>query len=795
MNIFKRFRKSISLRIVNWLGLSIMFASLLVSYSYVKKELSYDRYHVNADRMVRLSLQEDDNLADIGIWGNDLDDLLGQIPEIEQIVKFGILDFIAVLDYRGEKQAIKYYSVGPNFFDVFDIPWVQGEKNRDWRVSNQVVISESLARQILGDSNGNIGEINIREVYHGQVEDTTVYVSGIFKDIPETSHFHTDIFSYRSPETMGDMYCIYLLLKDHTSIPVLEQKITQLIERKGAEEEKVIVSLMPITDIHFHSHTSRELEAGGNIHYIYFVVGANLLLLVVVLFNLWLNASLIFSYHRRYYQLLRLNGASSFTVAKDETLLALVLGFFSVLSGMLVAFYASSIGHFRMYATPSDIVLLFFVFLILIVLLSLLPVAKNISSTLFLNTSHDLRPVRFSHTNVKYMLTAQYTVVMIVVILTFGITKQMGMVKDTQIGGNKHNILVIEGMPDQVKVKNALLKAELLKRTEIEAVTTSRLLPGKSIFQGIKAIKEGDEDGSTMSVMVVGEDFLPFFNIKLLAGRAFSTAKFDYATEEAIFFDWLFKRKRAHGVEEEYIINRKAMIAMGFNSPDDAIGQMLQINAMGLDYINRGVIVGVTDDFNYTGFFETSEPILMMQRLMLQDYFMVRLDPSRFQQSLDAFLQVWDKVNPEYPANYVFMSDVFNKTYRYELYAERLVYIFSVLCLVIASLGLIIFMAFIVKRRTKEIGIRKVNGAGISDILVLLNTNFIRWIALAFVIAVPVAWYVMHRWLEHFAYRISLSWWIFVLAGLLVMLFSLALVSLQSWRAATANPVETIKTE
>jgi putative ABC transport system permease protein len=149
-------------------------------------------------------------------------------------------------------------------------------------------------------------------------------------------------------------------------------------------------------------------------------------------------------------------------------------------------------------------------------------------------------------------------------------------------------------------------------------------------------------------------------------------------------------------------------------------------------------------------------------------------------------------VNPDYPADYVFMNDVFGRMYRNEINAQQLVYIFSLLCLVIADLGLIIFMAFIIRRRTKEIGIRKVCGATTGEIIRMLNMGYIRYIALAFVIAVPVAWYVMQRWLERFSYRTSLDWWIFALAGLTALLVSVASVSLQSWRGARANPVKAI---
>ena len=174
---------------------------------------------------------------------------------------------------------------------------------------------------------------------------------------------------------------------------------------------------------------------------------------------------------------------------------------------------------------------------------------------------------------------------------------------------------------------------------------------------------------------------------------------------------------------------------------------------------------------------------------------MVRFAPGRFSQARDVFDMVWNEVIPDYSADYVFMSDMFARTYRNELNAQRLVYIFTLLCFIVADLGLIVFMAFIFRRRTREIGIRKVYGASIGDIIKMLNMDFIRYIALAFVIAAPVAFYIMHRWLERFAYRTSLDWWIFAFAGMVVLSVSVLSVSLQSWRAAMANPAYAVKSE
>jgi putative ABC transport system permease protein len=771
-----------------------MFACLLLSYGYIDRELNYDRYNANAGRIVRLSLKHDDNPVDGRIYGNSADAVLQQLPEIEKVVKMCRV-YTAVLTVDEESQVVNdIYYAGRDFFDVFSIPLIYGDKNETLNAPGKAVISESYARRLFGNDIADVINEKSIAVEGRQVGDSLLLISGIFKDIPETSHFHTDMLVSRA-ENLEIFDYTYLLLKENTAIPALEQKITQLIADNGIRFEaydagKTHALLMPLTDIHLHSMVQREMEPNGNINYVYLVAGANVLLLLVVMFNLWLNASLIFSDTRKYYQLLRMNGAPPSVALKDEAGAALLLGLLASGAGITVALILSG----RFHVTPAGTVATTLIFLLLTVLISVIPALKNISSTIFLNTSVDLKPVRFSYSNVKYMLTAQYAIVMITVILAFGISRQMNLVKNTQTGGNDRNILVLKEQPDVVKERYALLKSELLKHPVIESVTALVDIPGSAIRDYIQVKPEGATEYKSLPIMVVDGDFLSFFNISPIAGRAFLPDKFDYKTH----YGWLMDRftgNKISDAEEEYIINRKAMSVLGFGSPEEAIGKKLQLSGGIADYINKGVICGVTGDFNYTGVRELTGPMIILQRQMFLHCIMVRLEPARFEESLAAFNEVWNEVNPDYPAGYVFMNDIFNDLYRNEINAGQLVYLFSILCLVVAELGLIIFMAFIVKRRRREIGIRRVNGAGVGEVIRLLNMNFVGRIALAFVIAVPVALYVLHRWLDNFAYKISLSWWIFAVSGLAVLLLSVASVSLQSWRAATANPVDAIRSE
>ena len=471
---------------------------------------------------------------------------------------------------------------------------------------------------------------------------------------------------------------------------------------------------------------------------------------------------------------------------------ALIIGTTSILLGSLIAFNIPQTDFYTSQLSLVEVSILYIVFLLVIISISLLPSLINISYTTFLNLNIDLKSLRFSYSNVKWMILIQYAIVMIAVILAFGINKQMNFVKNTQVGGSEQNILVLAEQPMEVQSNFELLKRELLKHTEIESVTSSFQLPGEAIRDFIQVRNNENMDWLQLPLMVVGEDFFDFFHIKLLAGHNFSPMKLDYQTEMKSQFDFFFHQKKQSNYVEEYVINRKAMSILGFNTPEEALGKMFHIAHGSLAYIDHGIIVGVTEDFNYTGLYEETDPLLILQRRVYQHCIMVRLAPEHIKEACSTFEKVWRDVNPHFSPDYIFMNDVFSRIYYNEKNAEQLVYIFSLLCFLFANLGLIIFVAFIIQRRLKEIGIRKVYGASVSDIILMLNMNFIKYIGFAFIIAIPIAWYLIFSWLQRFAYRTSIDWWLFLLAGFIVILISLGSVTFLSLRAASKNPAQSL---
>ncbi|MDR0757002.1 MAG: ABC transporter permease [Tannerella sp.] len=793
--LIRRLKKNLSLRVVSLTGMSIVFACMILSYAYIKYEWSYDRFHEKGDRIVRLSIRYGNEPVDGRIYGENNLAMAGGVPGVEDAVLLNKVE-TAVLNTGGKARMINnFYFATANFFDIFGYSLAEGDAKSVLDAPEKAAVSKRLARELFGEDAPVGKEIQLSS---RRFETRTVFVSGVFEDFPENTHFHTDLIVHR-PDNDRDSYSYaYLLLHPHADRGQVRQAIAARLDEMSRDSpRKASPILMPLTDIHLHSHLQREMEVNGNISYIYIIVGVNILLLTVVLFNLRLNAGLMFAHSRQYYRLLRLNGASPSTILTGESLSALVIGTASVLTGCVLTYLLHPLLHVRLETLSGAEAGIFCLsFVAVACAVSLLPALRGMSTTLFLNSGNDLRPSHFSLSSVRVMLIAQFCMVMFIVILGFGISRQMHLISVSQMGGGGQFILAIKEQPDAVKARYDMLRAELLKYPEIEAVTSSMQLPGTAIRDAIYVRREGEaaDEGRYIPLLAVGDDFLPFFGISPVAGNVFQPSTRTYGEEEQLLLDIIDGRDaQSSALTEEYVINLSAMQQLGFASPDEAVGKMLHFEQPIVGYIKKGRIAGVTRDFTYTNAYEASMPLIIMQRKMFQHCIMARLSPDRLPQALETFRRVWAEVIPDYPVDYAFLSDVYAEIYHSDLKAGALVRLFSLLSLLVANMGLIIIMAFVIRRKTKEIGIRKVHGATWMDIVRLLNTRISLWIATAFVIALPLAWWVTAHWLENFAQKTRLDWQVFILAGLSVWLVSVLAVAWQSWQAARLDPVRALK--
>ncbi len=712
MHIFRYLRKGFSLRLVNLAGLTVTLLSLILSVGYIKHERSYDRHHSKADRIVRFSLRiEGEEMGDVRIPGKKVQEVLLTVPEIEKVARIYNANNSDV-SFHGKhfSNTGDMFIVNKEFFEVFDVPLTASENGGQ---VGQTFVSRDYAAHLAAET----GVEDPLGKPIGFWDDG--YIAGIFDDFPETSHFQADILKFWEYFDHEFTFSyVYLLVKEGTDLNALAGKIDEAIvdyDLHGVFGGRPVETfLMPLTDIHLKSNYIRELDNNGNIIYIYLIISANILLVLIVLFNLFLNWSLILMGNEKRH---RVNW---------------VLG-----------------------------------------------------------SEHSYRLVRIAKAlnmdfgkSAKWIFVIQYAIVMLILVMSFGMGRQMDMVSRIQPGGD--SVLVLNVPSDTVMSKLAVFKGELMKSSDVKGVTTVFQLPGKAIRDHVSVEMEGLDEPAKIPTFMAGEGLLPFFSLDLVAGEGFHELKTDCQTESDLVFNRMVFNEIGD-YSEEYIINESALPLLGFEDASDAVGREIRIHQGVIDYINKGTIVGVVKDFFYTGTLNKTEPIIIIQRSLFQNCILI--DLADIGRGMEHVRKVWNEVYPDYVlAGYEFMDQIYDDIYSNERNAVRLIRIFALICFIITDLGLIVFMAYIVKRRRKEIAVRKVNGATTWNIVSMLNLYYMKYILIAFIIAIPLAYRLLDLWLMNFAYRIPVDWSLFALAALTLILISAASVSAQSLRAASANP-------
>ena len=340
------------------------------------------------------------------------------------------------------------------------------------------------------------------------------------------------------------------------------------------------------------------------------------------------------------------------------------------------------------------------------------------------------------------------------------------------------DILVFKRQAWEIRSKYTTLRDQALQDPLIKNFTASMEEPGGETMDAMLVESSGLDENhkdKPLYVLSVEDNFLNFFDLPLVTGRNFSKFNPD--------------RKG-----EDYILNEKALIELGW-TPQEAIGKPLKIKFDTPDIFYGGTVVGVAKDFNMTTVKQQIKPYVFFQKPIFYLCFLVQTDSVNRQQAIVNFKKIWEKELPDYPFQYELLGDSYKTTYKKEVTQANLTLIFSFLSIVIICLGLFAVTSLLITKRTREIGIRKVNGAKVIELLIMLDSDFVKWFGFAFIIASPVAWYAMNKWLQNFTYKTDLSWWVFAVSGAIVLAVAVLTVTPQSWRAATRNPVEALRYE
>jgi putative ABC transport system permease protein len=770
---------------INIASLALGINILLLIMIYTVNELNVDGFNSKAGRIYKITYGNSSLTP--GPLNGYLKDRFPEIEQTTHIETSQLSVFSPVIQYDKQSFEVeKYYSADPGFFKMFDYEVVQGNLKSAMESPFSIILTETEASRIFNSKNP-IGETVIWK----STQDFTFTVNAVVKDLPSNSSIQFNgLISEASVNAMGGsrysenwgftVYESYLLLKPNVDAKVLERKLaTNLISyyRNSLSNSASVddakanpIKLHNLKDVYFNKDLSNDTTNRGNrllINMLLIIGGIVMLLSVINYINLSTARA---SSRTKEVGIQKLIGSSQRGLIFQHLSETTLISFFAVVFGMLLTLlFVSKFGNFM--NVVNGLKFQPWVIAILVPAAVVLGLVSGIYPALFLTSRKAIDIIKTKtiaqNKGGKFrrsLIVFQFSITIALIAATFLIFKQLNFIKDKDLGIPKEQIVYAK-LPYQILRGNKeLLRERLLALPEVEQAAFS-----SNIFGKIEGLNSQGIDGKTLNFAStwVDADFIKLYKLQLVDGRFFSK---ELKTDE----------------NTTALINEAALHEFGVKDPFQ-----LSIRVPG----GKAKVVGIVKDFNYKSLHNKIEPLVIIYLPSQGQYVNLKLSGSDVSSVLKKISSVWNELAPGFPFSYHFLDQDFDRLYRKDEQMAKAITLFSLIAIAIAALGILGLSIFMGESRIKEIGVRKVNGATIAEVITLLNRDFVKWVAIAFVIATPISWYAMHKWLEGFAYKTNLSWWIFALAGLLALGIALLTVSWQSWKAATRNPVEAMRYE
>jgi len=779
---------------INILGLSLGLACCILMFLFIQHELSYDNFNANAKKIYRLTSEAEGpngktNLAVTPApWAPLMKKDYAEIKNYTRLLKAEKTDV-------GQPGKQHFYETDllyadSTFLDVFSVELEKGNAKKALEQPNSIILTDETAKKYFGDEDpiGKTLEVNS---FVGRV---TVQVTAIAKKLPSNSHFNFNTLV--SLQTLGDlsnfwayhMFQTYLLLNDQSSAGNLEKKFPSFVNKyiinNPQADGKQEIHLQPLTSIHLHSNMVGEIGINGDITYIYVFAGVAIFILLIACFN-FTNLSTARSLTRA-----KEVGLRKVVGADKKQLLGQFLGettFFAFVSLILAIVIVFLVLPLFNQLSERQLVIDFSKNYSLLIVLALLVAGVGLLAGLYpAAVLSAFRPVEVLKGKFikgskgvsfrKLLVTLQFVVSIALIASTILVNRQLHFLQTKKLGFDKTNVLVLSLPKDMDSSRLASYKASLLGQPSILSVASSSVLPGVNI--PVNQVNDGNIDltkAYSMQMLWIDEDFVPTMKMKLLAGRNFSAS---LPTDKA----------------EGFMVNEEAVKKLGWQDAAHAIGKTIQwVKPDAI--LKKGKVLGVVENFNITPLKSAVQPLVMHYSALRFQYLYVRFNQSDVARSTAIVQAKFTEFYPKQSFEYSFLDDDLNAMYNSERRLGTIFSYFSLLAILIACLGVLGLSLYSIQQRVREIGIRKVLGADVLSITAGLVKEFVKPVVIAAFVATPVAWYMIHKWLEVFAYRIDIGWWVFVIAGALALLIAILTISVQSIRAAVANPVKSLRTE
>ena len=785
--------------LVKTFGLTVGLTCFFLILLFVLYEFSYDKQYPGYKNTYRIVMKQPGNVY----MGSDMFDFTP--GPLVPYLKENFPEILYATRIQKSQNLVQYgnniniengiYYVDVDFLKIFPFKFISGNPDNALDKPNSAVLTKKAAQRYFGDLNP-VGQSILVD------ENKTFEITGIMEDIPDNSHLKFDFLvsfsTYYNEHNeyfnwISNSYRTYIQLSNNIPAGELEDKVNFSVIDKIANDysdqnlpqKAPRFIFQPLTDIHLHGNCNFEMEKNGSINQTITFFAVGLLILIIACFN-YINISTAnMSYRLKEAGVKKVIGATNrqlFIQFIGESFIYVFVGSLLVLIIVYLiipefnAYLQREIPYLFLFR-PKIILSIALSAIVISILAGIFPafiITKYKPDQIFKNIIHTSRKKIISLQS-SFVIT-QFVISIILIIATMTAYKQLMYLQNKDLGFQKENIINIFLGDWECRAKYLTLRNELLRNSNIVDVTVSNALLGNVISNTSIYLDGESKKGSPLIYrLFVDENFLEFYGIPINEGASF---------------------KNLGGTKNRYhILNQTAVDFYNFKAP---VGQSLKLAERDLYADNQ--IIGVIKDIYYNPLYHEIYPLAISNMNQSEyeakaGYLSIKISPQNPEETISYIKNVYTQFSPNYPFNYSFLNSSIENSYANERRYQKLSQLFSVIAIFIACLGLFSLANLNLEKKTKEIGIRKVNGAKISEIMIIINRDLVKWVAIAFIIGCPVAWYIMHKWLENFAYRTGLSWWIFALAGLLGLTVLLISVSWQSWKAAIRNPMEALRYE
>ncbi len=795
---WRNVRKNKGMFLINILGLALGIASCLIIMLFVVDELSYDRFNEKADDMVRVVLKakiENEDIKEAVVMAPVAKTLKEELPEVLDATRLQNTHNINVIHDKTTYRNTRLAYVDPNFFDVFTLPIIKGNNENPLETPYSLVVTEETAAKYFGKEDP-IGKTLLLN------QDEQPYeVTAVMKNIPKNAHFHFDVFvsmkgvasANSNSWTQGNFHT-YLVLKEGASRRNVEVKLPGIVEKnmgpelqeelgisyaEFSKENPIGLFLQPLTDIHLNPEFTKAstLEEGGDIKYVYIFGAIALFMLLIACIN-FMNLSTATASNRakevgirkvlgsRKKQLANQFLTESFLATAMAMLLAVLLvaitlPFFNTLSGkeLEISFLTQP--------------LVLGILLIAMLFISLL---AGSYPTVFLSSFKPVTALKSKFSSGgktkgirNGLVVFQFVISAGLIFGTLVVKEQLSYIQSKNVGFDKEEILVLRNAFLLGEGNQTALKNELLKNPKVEDVSVSPFVPAGPSDNSVSQIFKNGKFLRRSMQYYIDDAYLSVMGMELLKGRNFSK---DFGSEQ-----------------NKAIINESAAKAFGLG--ENPIGKTFERATENGD--ETVTVIGVVKDFHHESLRRAIEPLILSYGSTAG--LIVRAKTTDMKELIADAGQLWNSLNTDETFSYTLLDESYRQTYVAEQKMGTVLGIFAVLTIFVACLGLFGLVTFTAEQRFKEIGIRKVLGSSIAQIVALLSKDFLRPVGISFLVAFPLGYYFIDLWLQDFAYRITLDWHMFALAGLFTLLIALLTISYKAFCAAVQNPVKSLRTE